>query len=143
MSCLISDLVLIFDFMSYVIVGPVCYICFSFSQSCEIFKSFIFAKFGLHSFGDILSEILLSNSLFDSVGVSLLILFSTRCCAGFLENMDFRRTWVFGEHGFSENMDFRRTWIFGEHGFSENMVIMCDHFNNLIAVRLHVFKREF
>ena len=59
MSCLISDLVLIFDFMSYVIVGPVCYICFSFSlQSCEIFKSFIFAKLGLHSFGDILSEIL-------------------------------------------------------------------------------------
>ena len=28
-------------------------------------------------------------------------------------------------------------------GFSENKVIMCDHFNKLIAVRLHVFEREF
>ena len=57
--------------------------------------------------------------------------------------MDFWRTWIFGEHGFSENMGFLRTWVFWEHGFSENMVIMCDHFNKLIAVRLHVFEREF
>ena len=120
MSCLISDLVLIFDFMSYVIVGPVCYICFSFSQSCEIFKSFIFAKLGLHSFCDILSEILLSNSLLDSVGFC-----ACYCLAQGVV------------------LDFWRTWVFGEHGFLENMVIMCDHFNKLIAVRLHVFEGEF
>ena len=91
MYSLISGM--IFDFMSYVIVGPVCYICFSFSQSCEIFKSFIFAKFGLHSFCDILSDILLSNSLLDSVGFC--------ACYGLAQGvvLDFWRTWIFRENG--------------------------------------------